>query len=94
MEFDSKFFIELAASFAAIATVWIYGNRSRNAPLVGIFNQMIWWGLTLSQKMWGLLPLNIIMLIVHVRNYIRMKKEDNKSKKAADVSSIYFLEQI
>jgi len=82
MEFDNGFFIELAASFAAIATVWIYGNRSRNAPIMGIFNQMIWWILTISQEMWGLLPLNIIMLIVHVRNYIRMRKEDNKSKKA------------
>jgi hypothetical protein len=85
MEFDNKFFIELAASFAAIATVWIYGNRSRNAPIVGIFNQMIWWGLTISQEMWGLLPLNIIMLIVHVRNYVRMRKEDKKPKKLITV---------
>ena len=35
MEFNDKFFIELAASFAAITTVWIYGNRSKNAPIVG-----------------------------------------------------------
>jgi hypothetical protein len=76
MEFDEKFFAELAASFAAIATVWIYGNRSRNAPVVGIFSQMVWWWLTITQEMWGLLPLNVVLLLVHLRNYVRMKRED------------------
>jgi|TARA_B100000959_G_scaffold264974_1_gene306001 O-antigen ligase len=75
--FDEKFFLELGASFAAIATVWIYGNRSRKAPIVGVLGQLMWWWLTISQEMWGLLPLNIVMLLVHLRNYVRMKKEDN-----------------
>lgn len=81
MEFDEKFFAELAASFAAIATVWIYGNRSRNAPVVGIFSQMVWWWLTITQEMWGLLPLNVVLLVVHIRNYVRMRNEDKKPKK-------------
>ena len=77
MEFNDKFFIELAASFAAIITVWIYGNRSRKAPIVGMVGQMLWWWLTISQSMWGLIPLNVIMFIIHIRNYRRMKREDN-----------------
>ena len=77
MEFNDKFFIELAASFAAILTVWIYGNRSRKAPIVGIFGQTLWWWLTISQSMWGLVPLNVVMIIIHIRNYIRMKREDD-----------------
>jgi len=77
MEFNDKFFIELFASFAAILTVWVYGNRSRKAPLIGIVGQMMWWWLTISQSMWGLIPLNVVMLIVHIRNYIRMKREDD-----------------
>ena len=77
MEFNDKFFIELAASCAAIITVWIYGNRSRNAPIVGMFGQILWWWLTISQNMWGLIPLNVVMFIIHIRNYIRMKREDN-----------------
>ena len=76
MEFNDKFFIELAASFAAIITVWIYGNRSRKAPVVGMLGQILWWWLTISQSMWGLIPLNVIMFIIHIRNYIRMKRED------------------
>ena len=76
MEFNDKFFIELAASFAAILTVWIYGNRSRKAPVVGMLGQILWWWLTISQSMWGLIPLNVIMFIIHIRNYIRMKRED------------------
>ncbi|SVB91737.1 uncharacterized protein METZ01_LOCUS244591 [marine metagenome] len=76
MELDEKFLAELAASFAAIATVWIYGNRSRNAPVVGIISQMVWWWLTITQEMWGLLPLNVVLLIVHIRNYVRMRNED------------------
>ena len=76
MEFNDKFFIELAASFAAILTVRIYGNRSRKAPIVGMFGQILWWWLTISQSMWGLIPLNVIMFIIHIRNYIRMKRED------------------
>ena len=77
MEFNDKFFIELFASFAAILTVWVYGNRSRKAPLIGIVGQMMWWWLTISQSMWGLIPLNVVMLIVHIRNYLRMKREDD-----------------
>ena len=77
MEFNDKFFIELAASFAAILTIWIYGNRSRKAPVVGMLGQILWWWLTISQSMWGLIPLNVIMFITHIRNYIRMKREDD-----------------
>jgi|TARA_R100001530_G_scaffold116655_1_gene83728 uncharacterized membrane protein len=77
MEFNDKFFIELFASFAAILTVWVYGNRSRKAPLIGMVGQMLWWWLTISQSMWGLIPLNVVMLIIHVRNYIKMKREDD-----------------
>ena len=77
MEFNDKFFIELFASFAAILTVWVYGNRSRKAPLIGMVGQMMWWWLTISQEMWGLIPLNVVMLIVHIRNYLRMKREDD-----------------
>ena len=77
MELNDKFFLELAASFAAITTVWIYGNRSRNAPIIGVLGQILWWWLTISQEMWGLVPLNVVMLFVHIRNYIRMKREDN-----------------
>ena len=77
MELSAKFLLELAASFAAITTVWIYGNRSKNAPIVGMFGQILWWWLTISQSMWGLVPLNVVMFIIHIRNYIRMKREDD-----------------
>ena len=77
MELSAKFLLELSASFAAITTVWIYGNRSRNAPIIGVLGQILWWWLTISQEMWGLVPLNVVMLFVHIRNYIRMKREDN-----------------
>ena len=56
MELSAKFLLELAASFAAITTVWIYGNRSRNAPIIGVLGQILWWWLTISQEMWGLIP--------------------------------------
>ena len=77
MELSAKLLLELAASLAAITTVWIYGNRSRNAPIIGILGLVLWWWLTISQEMWGLIPLNVVMLFVHVRNYIRMRREDN-----------------
>ena len=77
MELSAKLLLELAASLAAITTVWIYGNRSRNAPIIGILGLVLWWWLTISQEMWGLIPLNVVMLFVHIRNYIRMKREDN-----------------
>ena len=77
MELSAKLLLELAASLAAITTVWIYGNRSRNAPIIGILGLVLWWWLTISQEMWGLVPLNVVMLVVHIRNYIRMRREDN-----------------
>ena len=80
MEFNDKFFIELAASFAAIVTVWIYGNRSRNAPIVGMFGQMLRWWLTISQSMWGLIPLNVVMVII-LKKEIKKKNTKNTIKK-------------
>ena len=77
MELSAKLLLELAASLAAITTVWIYGNRSRNAPIIGILGLVLWWWLTISQEMWGFVPLNVVMLVVHIRNYIRMRREDN-----------------
>ena len=78
--FTPEIILQLLASFAAIITVWIYGNRSRKAPIVGAVGQILWWALTIHQELWGFMPLNVVMLIIHVRNYIRMKREDNYYK--------------
>jgi hypothetical protein len=74
--FTLKFVLEFLASIAAIITVWVYGNKNNKAPIIGMIGQMFWWVLTFYSEMWGLIPLNVVMLIIHIRNYFHMKKLD------------------
>ena len=72
----TNFILEFLASMAAIITVWVYGNKNNRAPVIGLIGQMFWWALTIYGELWGLIPLNIIMIVVHTRNYFHMKRLD------------------
>lgn len=69
------FSLELAASLLTIAGSWFYGNKSPLGPLLGVAAQMPWWALMIHAGMWGLLPLNIAMLVLHARALWKWKPE-------------------
>lgn len=64
------------ASIVTIASVWQYGNNSIYGPYLGLFSQIFWWSMMYVDSLWGLLPINIILLIMHIRNLNKIKENN------------------
>lgn len=54
------------------------GNKSRNAWLIGIANQALWFAWIVSTAAWGLLPMNFALWVVYARNHLKWS-EPNKA---------------
>jgi len=46
------------------------GNKNKYAPVIGLFNQILWIYLVLTTKQYGLLLGVMAYTIVHLRNFI------------------------
>lgn len=55
-------------------TVWMTlmaGNLHRSAWLVGLCNQALWLVWIVAAGAWGLIPLNVVLWVVYVRNHFK-----------------------
>jgi hypothetical protein len=68
--------IQLAASAMTIMSSWAYGNKRTSGPALGLLSQIPWWSLMIYEGLWGLLPVNILMTAMHIRNFIKWRKEN------------------
>jgi hypothetical protein len=68
--------IQSAASITTIASSWAYGSKRSIGPYLGILSQAPWWTLMVYEGLWGLLPVNGMMLVIHIRNYVSWKREE------------------
>jgi hypothetical protein len=68
--------IQLMASTLTLAGTYFYGNKSVLGPWFGIAAQVPWWLIMVSGSLWGLLPVNGMMLIMHIRNLIRWRQDE------------------
>ena len=59
---------QLSASALTIAGTYFYGNKTMAGPMLGIAAQVPWWLIMYEDSLWGLLPVNTMMLVLHVRN--------------------------
>jgi hypothetical protein len=59
---------QFAASVLTIISSWLYGSKRVWGPVLGVCAQVPWWTLMVHMDLWGLLPLNVTMLVIHVRN--------------------------
>lgn len=64
-------YVQLTASALTIAASWFYGNKSPLGPWIGIASQVPWNIIMIRGGLWGLAPVNIMMLIIHVRNLLK-----------------------
>jgi nicotinamide riboside transporter PnuC len=69
--------VQLVASVMTLAAQWLYGNKSVLGPAVGLLGQVAWWTIMFQGHLWGLLPANVVMVAIHIRNLIKWNKEDN-----------------
>ena len=56
-------------SAITIWTMFLAGNKHRNAWAVGLVNQALWLVWIISAQAWGLLPMNAALWIVYGRNH-------------------------
>ena len=59
---------QLSASALTIAGTYFYGNKTIAGPMLGIAAQVPWWLVMYEGSLWGLLPVNAMMLVLHARN--------------------------
>jgi hypothetical protein len=59
---------QLSASALTIAGTYFYGNKTIAGPVLGIAAQLPWWLVMYEGSLWGLLPVNAMMLVLHARN--------------------------
>ena len=59
----------------SLLTLWLMGNKSKHAPLVGILSQIIWFYFVFSTNQIGFLPGVIAYTVIHVRNAVKWYRE-------------------
>ena len=62
-------------SVLSIYTVWSTGNKNKYAWLLSAFSQALWLMWIWASASWGLIPLNIAMWFMSIRNFIKWNKE-------------------
>jgi hypothetical protein len=67
--------VQLSASTLTLAGSWFYGNKSPLGPWIGIASQVPWNIIMVSGGLWGLAPVNIMMLVIHIRNLIKWRAD-------------------
>lgn len=74
--------VQLLASITTLISMWFYGSKSLYGPSLAIMGQVFWWIIMFQGKLWGLLPLNIAMAIMHVRNLIKWRRDAAHDKRS------------
>lgn len=69
------FIVQCVASTATIISSFAYGNKSTYGPFIGLASQVPWWTLMFVEGLWGLLPVNIMMVAIHARNFLKWTRE-------------------
>lgn len=67
--------LQLAASAMTIVSAWRMGDKRISGPALGILSQVPWWSMMFYSGLWGLLPVNVAMSVIHIRNYLKWRKQ-------------------
>lgn len=70
----TEFLLALAAGLSSIAHLWLYGNKSKAGPIVGVFGQLIWAVFTAYSGQHGLWPCVITYTVIHARNWYKWSR--------------------
>lgn len=68
-------YLDWILSFGSFIMLWLMGNKHPYAPIVGIFNQVLWIAYVIQTKHWGLFPGVLGYTFIHIRNVIKWQKE-------------------
>lgn len=66
--------IALVTSGVTLAGMWLAGSNRWQGWLLGLCNQGLWLLFIVAFGAWGLLPLNIALVVVYTRNIVRWRR--------------------
>lgn len=62
-------------SLLTIYSAVLAGDKKPSAWTVGIANQLLWAAWIIASETWGMLPMNIVLAVIFVRNFIKWRRE-------------------
>lgn len=62
-------------SITSIIMLWLMGNKTAWGPVVGLFNQVLWFAYATYTEQYGLLLGVIVFFFVHIRNFRKWRRE-------------------
>jgi hypothetical protein len=74
-------FLPWVMSVYTMFLVWQTGNKWRYVWLLNLSNEAIWLLWIILSKTWGLLPINLFMWFVSIRNHIKWSNESKTISK-------------
>ena len=63
--------LSMLATALSLATLWLYGNGSKRAPILGLAMCMVWLYYNLQYDQLPLLLPTSLNIIIHVRNLLK-----------------------
>lgn len=67
--------IALATSALTLYGMWLAGSHRWQGWLVGLVNQVLWFAFIVAFGAWGLLPLNLALVVIYSRNIVKWRRE-------------------
>ena len=64
---------EVAISVLTLITVWMAGDKNKKAPAMGIIAEAGWFIWIISYQHWGLLVLNLSLIVLYIRMHFKWK---------------------
>lgn len=65
--------VALATSALTLYGMWLAGSHNWKGWLVGLLNQAVWFAFIVAFGAWGLLPLNVALVVVYSRNIAKWR---------------------
>ena len=68
--------IALATSLLTLYGMKLAGDKRSTGWLVGLINQALWFLFIVAFDAWGLLPLNLALVVIYSRNLRRWRRDE------------------
>lgn len=76
-----EYIYQVFVSSMNIATMWMAGNKHKDTWLFAIGTQLSWLVLIVWQHLWGILPFNLFMWYISIRNHIKWRREHKENER-------------
>ena len=63
------------ASLGSLVGTWLYGNKSKWGPVLGLLAEIPWLTMAYLSGLYGLVPATVAFTVIHARNLMRWRRE-------------------